>query len=228
MVKPLHWMELPPARVTVVLAAHPDDEIIGCGSLLARRVREGGQVFILVFTSGAQLYSKVLGIADDPSPEVIGTRRKAESLRAAIVLGLPAGTYTFWEYPDGDLAKHVPHACDSLTLWLQDKSPEEIFCHRLDDPHVDHAAAAQISRVAASRAMPNVPLYQFSISSFKSKLNNTPKNAQNIEFWKLKRQALSCFRSHLERWSPLQQKPILSSWDPYLSREETFQLLATV
>jgi LmbE family N-acetylglucosaminyl deacetylase len=34
----------------LVVAPHPDDEVIGCGGLLARLAREGGEAYVLYFT----------------------------------------------------------------------------------------------------------------------------------------------------------------------------------
>lgn len=43
----------------LVIAPHPDDEVIGCGGLIARVKQEGGKVFVLFLTNGdARDYSK--------------------------------------------------------------------------------------------------------------------------------------------------------------------------
>src|SRR3954453_22266405 len=38
----------------LVLAPHPDDEVIGCGGLVAQHIREGREVRVVVATDGAQ------------------------------------------------------------------------------------------------------------------------------------------------------------------------------
>lgn len=223
MVESLGVMSLPPARVTAVIAAHPDDEIIGCGSLLALRARERGKIWVLVLTDGSQLFSKVLGIATNPTPEEVGTRRVNESVNAGKVIGLPKEAYTFWNYPDGKLNAHKPEVEKRLIAWFKEKSPDEIFCHRDDDPHADHSMAASISHHAAARAAPQVPVYQFRVSNEKIKPTGGQLNIP-AELTSLKRKALNCFRSHLDRWSPLQDRPILENWDNYLSSQEQFEI----
>ncbi len=43
----------------LVIAPHPDDEVIGCGGLIARIKQEGGKVFVLFLTNGdAKDFSK--------------------------------------------------------------------------------------------------------------------------------------------------------------------------
>ena len=41
----------------LVIAPHPDDEILGCGGLIGRVKEEGGQVYVLIVTVGTtELY----------------------------------------------------------------------------------------------------------------------------------------------------------------------------
>ena len=37
----------------LVIAAHPDDEVLGCGGTIARHTDEGDQVHILIMAEGA-------------------------------------------------------------------------------------------------------------------------------------------------------------------------------
>ena len=57
----------------LVLAPHPDDEVIGCGGLIALHVREGRQVRVVVVTDGAEAGN--------------ATVREEESRRALRLLG---------------------------------------------------------------------------------------------------------------------------------------------
>ena len=39
-------------NVAVVVAAHPDDEVLGCGATVARLVSEGWAVHVLILSNG--------------------------------------------------------------------------------------------------------------------------------------------------------------------------------
>ena len=40
------------AKSILVIAAHPDDEVLGCGGTIARHVAEGDAVYVLFMTDG--------------------------------------------------------------------------------------------------------------------------------------------------------------------------------
>ena len=86
-----------PKRVLIV-APHPDDEVFGCGGMLAWHGRLGATVRILVLSDGA---------AGDPGhrdERIVETRRR-ESLAAGKVFGF--GDYRFLDLRDGALGAQV-------------------------------------------------------------------------------------------------------------------------
>src|SRR5947208_7699287 len=72
----------------LVLAPHPDDEVIGCGGLLALHLAEGRKVHVVVATDGAQAGDAV--------------QRRSESRAAVALLG--DATIEFLGYPDRELS----------------------------------------------------------------------------------------------------------------------------
>lgn len=110
----------------LVLAPHPDDEVIGCGGLVAQHLREGRAVRVLVATDGAQ--------AGDAQT------REQESRAALDSLGKSA-ELEFLRFPDRALGDDVaPRLRDELLAFRPDlvlvPSPIEI--------HPDHLALARI------------------------------------------------------------------------------------
>ena len=78
----------------LVVAAHPDDEILGCGGVLARHAAEGDTVHVLIVAEGATARDS----ERDPrgrKPELTALRAAASRAAAAIgaeeprILGLP-------------------------------------------------------------------------------------------------------------------------------------------
>ncbi|MCH5376455.1 MAG: PIG-L family deacetylase, partial [Planctomycetes bacterium] len=67
----------------LVLAPHPDDEVIGCGGAILRHVDQGDAVTVVLVTDGAA----AMPDGDTADRESYRTIRLAESRSAAKVLG---------------------------------------------------------------------------------------------------------------------------------------------
>lgn len=87
---------LPTPRRALVVTPHPDDAEIGCGGTIARWVREGAEVFVLLATNGDKG-------TDDPSmtSERLAEIREREQEEASRALGVRE--VVFLGYPDGYL-----------------------------------------------------------------------------------------------------------------------------
>lgn len=82
------------ARVDVlVIAPHPDDEVLLAGGVLERAVRSGRRAAVIVVTNGDLTCA----------PDRDGFRRQAESLAALNEVGLAEDQVHFLGYPDGFL-----------------------------------------------------------------------------------------------------------------------------
>ncbi len=111
-------LNLPAHPRILVLAPHPDDEVFGCGGLLALLAASGASISVHVITDGG--YGK---FGQDKEA------RKRESHAAAALLGYPAPR--FWELPDqglrlddaliarlrGEIEAHLPHLILCPSLW---------------------------------------------------------------------------------------------------------------
>ncbi|MBE3589817.1 MAG: PIG-L family deacetylase [Firmicutes bacterium] len=92
----------------LVLAPHPDDEVLGAGGLIQEALRRGGQVWVAVATSGESSRSAAVRTfhTTDPSPadfSRLGLLRREESREATAVLGQPPSHLVFLGYADGSL-----------------------------------------------------------------------------------------------------------------------------
>jgi len=117
-----------PARLRserlLVFAPHPDDEVIGCGGLVAQHLREGRAVRIVVATDGAE--------GGDAAT------REEESRRGVARLG--EADLQFLRLPDRGLSVSVSPA---LREQLLDFRPDLILVPSLGEIHPDHLALAQ-------------------------------------------------------------------------------------
>lgn len=93
----------------LVLAPHPDDEVLGAGGYLAAAQAAGAALRVIVATSGDGFRRAASGLTRgaDPRPADflrLGIARQAETRTALRQLGLPAGDVVFLGFPDGGLS----------------------------------------------------------------------------------------------------------------------------
>lgn len=122
-----------PRRV-LVFAPHPDDEVLGCGGLLATLAARGAEVRVVVVSDGARG-----GSGDD-----LAARRAAESRAAGALLGVRE--HVFLGLADGALGA-VHDLVARLRAELDAFAPELVLVPGGGEPHADHRA---VSRAAAS------------------------------------------------------------------------------
>src|SRR5881227_3601511 len=84
--------------------AHPDDESLGNGGILAKYAAEGVETYLVTATRGERGWRGEA--AADPGLAAFGKLREAELLAAAKILGLRE--VHFLDYIDGDLDQAEP------------------------------------------------------------------------------------------------------------------------
>ena len=65
----------------LIVAAHPDDEVIGCGGLIARNVRLGNSVDVVFMTDGVSSRNNL-------ENEYLIEKRKKNALLSSSLLGV--------------------------------------------------------------------------------------------------------------------------------------------
>lgn len=121
----------------LVIAPHPDDEVIGAGGTIARHVAEGNDVFLCIVTQG---YSP-------PWPEdtVETARRQVEAARKVLgvkqvfFLGFP--TVRLNTVPNMELTSALQKVVDEV-------KPEVVYTSWGDDVNQDHRIVLEATLVA--------------------------------------------------------------------------------
>ncbi len=156
------WLALPAltiagARHLVVLAAHPDDETLGAGGLIARSVAEGVEVTVVIVTDGAGDPSAPVGVR--PSVAAV---RAAEAEAAMAELGVadvrPLG------FRDGAVREErdeIAAAVDEMLTGAGARPDTLVVAPWPGDGHRDHRVLGEIVADAAPRA--GLPLWQYPI-----------------------------------------------------------------
>ena len=174
-----------PGRSVLVLAPHPDDEVIGCGGAIAAHVAAGVPVRVVVGTDGARGH-------EGAEAEAYVARRRDESRRAGDVLGY--GTPEFWGEPDRGLEyteRLVRRIVDAIG------EADTIYAPSLHEFHPDHRAIAMAAMEAVRRAGGDRRLVQYEVGA-----PLVPTHLLDITPWReTKARAIACFDSQLEEQS---------------------------
>jgi LmbE family N-acetylglucosaminyl deacetylase len=116
----------------LVLAPHPDDEVIGCGGLVALHVREGRRVRVLVATDGGEAER------GEASKEAFTAIREAETNAGLAHLGAPPAE--FLRIPDRGLEERRGELQDLLRDRLSEIRPDLLVLPSPIEIHPDHRA----------------------------------------------------------------------------------------
>ncbi|MEG3639634.1 PIG-L family deacetylase [Magnetococcus sp. PR-3] len=140
--------ELPLSQIkgpVLLLAPHPDDELVGSGGTLLALRAHGVSVHVLHMSHGSSAY----GTSDLPIE-----RRKTERLKEAERVAQHAG-FIFHSWPDvsdGTLCSDNQLLQDRLEDLIGAIQPQTLFMPHPADHHEDHTAASQLA-VQACRAL---------------------------------------------------------------------------
>lgn len=124
----------PTWKRALIIAPHPDDEVIGCGGTGALIAASGATVDVVIVSDGAASVARELKAGE------IATRRESETRSACAVLGFAEPR--FLRRQDGTLWSSVDELSETLGQVIARANPQVIFAPWLLDAHRDHMAVA--------------------------------------------------------------------------------------
>ncbi len=134
----------------LVVAAHPDDEVLGCGGAIAKHTIQGDQVHILILAEGAtsrnlerdrRLFQSELSALETAAHQ------------ASKILGV--NSLSLHDFPDNRM-----DSCDLLDIVktieqaINQYQPKIVYTHHAGDVNIDHQLIHQAT-VTACRPIPN-------------------------------------------------------------------------
>lgn len=142
----------PQAGRILVVAAHPDDEVLGCGATVRLKVNRGWQARAVIMTTG------VTGRLADPgaanaAASLARVALAGEMARAAEVVGFSA--IQAFDFPDNrmDTVSRMDLAHVLIPI-IQDYKPDLVITHHPGDYNWDHTRVFDAVMMAAR---PNPP-----------------------------------------------------------------------
>ena len=128
---PVKLRSIEKQRVLIV-APHPDDEVIAVGGNLALHQRLGSEMLTLFVT------------LDSPAADV---GRQSEAERVAQLLGFD---HRFLGFPDGSVSLHEPAVARAIAEAIRQFRPEVIYCPFPGDHQRDHQATSACTGAAVA------------------------------------------------------------------------------
>jgi LmbE family N-acetylglucosaminyl deacetylase len=191
-------------RSCLVLAPHPDDETLGCGVTIMRKVAAGTPVKVVVAADGRYAYpTSKLSIG------ALIEMREEEARRACAILGLSRENVAFLRFEDCRLADYRRPLRDCLFDIFDATQPEEIFVSSIIDSHPDHRVLAELGReLANARRGRSLVLYEYPIWFWDPRiwraselLDLRPRIVRIGEFRMRKREAIAAYRSQVTNFA---------------------------
>lgn len=142
------WRDVPALVLTdlrrlIVVAAHPDDESLGAGGLIARAAASGVPVVVVVATNGDASHPQ----SPTMTRAALAAVRRAELVQAVEIIA-PGAAVDFLDLPDGELRAHERRLSAHLES-LQPAHGTLLVAPWRRDGHGDHEVAGAVTaRVA--------------------------------------------------------------------------------
>jgi len=155
----------------LVIAAHPDDEILGCGGTIARHRQDHDNVHIVLMADGVTSRTYDPLQKQTRSEELIANRdaivmRQNEAKKAANVLSIDQGQVHFLNFPDQRLDS-VPllDLIKGIERIKAQESPDIVYTHFMEDLNMDHCltARAVLTAFRPSASKEACPVYHFEV-----------------------------------------------------------------
>ncbi|MDB3987463.1 PIG-L family deacetylase [Candidatus Pelagibacter sp.] len=142
----------------LIIAAHPDDEVLGCGGLIKKNIKQKNKIRILFLAEGV---TSRYSIKDLNHPKVIkkSNERNENAIKALQNLGIKKNQIFLSNNPCARLDNlNQLEIIKNIEKHIQDFKPSEIFTHWHSDANIDHRIAYEAT-ITASR-----PVYNFKIN----------------------------------------------------------------
>jgi LmbE family N-acetylglucosaminyl deacetylase len=129
-------------RSAVILAAHPDDEVLGAGGLIAALAASGARLRLVAVTDGEAFHP------GHPAPAELARRRTAETAAALRVLGAGDTDVIRLGLPDSDLASREADIAARLPALAE--GFDVCLAPWVHDAHPDHEAVGRAAHHAGT------------------------------------------------------------------------------
>jgi LmbE family N-acetylglucosaminyl deacetylase len=148
-------------RSILIIAAHPDDEVLGCGGTIAKLADEGATIHVAYLADG--VFSRVGDTV--VQQEELHVRRMA-SQKACDILGVKS--VFFGDFPDNRMdTVALLDIIRPIEAMVGKYQPDTVFTHHAGDVNIDHRriSEAVVTACRPQRGHPVKTLLRFEVPS---------------------------------------------------------------
>ncbi|MDO8264858.1 MAG: PIG-L deacetylase family protein [Candidatus Parcubacteria bacterium] len=122
----------------LIIAAHPDDEVLGCGGTIAKYAKAGDKVYCLILNKGKEARSGKKKFSIRKEQSIL----QEEAERSAKILGI--AEMFFENFPDQKYdAVPLLNIIKAIEKIKEEIKPNIIFTHYAEDLNLDHRITFQ-------------------------------------------------------------------------------------
>lgn len=129
---------------TLIVVAHPDDEVLGCGGLAAALIRAGQRVHVCILSGSAEAR------VHRPATETL----HAQARDALHILGLPEPSFGSFPNIAFNTVRHL-ELVQFIEGEMRDSGATQIYTHHPADLNDDHRHTSHATQAAARLAQRN-------------------------------------------------------------------------
>ena len=133
-----------PSQNMIVVAPHPDDEVLGCGGQIAKSKSKGYDIKVLVVTDGQSSFTE--------SEIKSKNKRRKESIIGCGWLGLKSSDIHFIGLEDKKVSQSLEELKRALLDTIKSSKISNIYSPHYKDRHADHIHTFQICRDVCKKA----------------------------------------------------------------------------
>lgn len=139
----------------LVIAAHPDDEILGCGGTMAQHIKRGDQIRVVIMAEGltSRYENRDNAFSENDDMDQNLSNLKKTCIEANNALGVT--DIHFENFPDNRMdSVDRLDIVKKIELHIQEIQPDIIYTHHAGDVNIDHQCI-HAGVITAARPMPN-------------------------------------------------------------------------
>lgn len=216
----------------LVVAPHPDDEVLGCGGIIKKYSENGHLVYVLIVTRGTpKMYSE---------EKIINVRKEAKESHQ--ILGVKDTFFFDFHAPDLDITSRADIS-RSIAKLLNELQIDELYLPHRGDIHHDHGVVFHAGLVAArpvgNYTVKRIFCYEtLSETEWAAPFSDDafiPNHFVAIESqMKYKLEAMQCFKSQVRPFPSTRSLETIDALAKYrgatvgFNRAEAFMIIRTI